>query len=264
MVDFRRRLGDTPAGFILEVLMEMSTGPSHPPLSMSTLERLAGAFTRPHAVFEANRQRPNWLAPFLVILIVSLISGYFIFPIATAEQARRVSENDTIPQEQKARILEQLEGAGSGSRQILSMASVLGGSFVILLLVSAVLLFGANFLLGGALRFPHAMALYATANLVEVPGAIIKVPLMVVKKSLAVTVGPAAFLSPEAADSVGGLLLGRLDLFGLWRWALLTIGLAVLARTTTRRAATFTVPLWVFWTIAAIVIHKATQGLAGF
>jgi len=244
--------------------MEMSTGQPTPQPSMSAMERILGTFTKPRAVFEAQRERPNWIAPFLVLLILSLVAAYFIFPIATAEQIARIEDNENIPAEQKERMLEQLEGGSGPSRLPLSLGGVVLGSFVVLLAVSAVLLFGANFLLGGSLRFPHGMALYATANLVELPGVIVKLPLMIAKKTAAITIGPAAFLSSEAAESVGGLLLARLDLFGLWRWALLTLGLAVMARTTVKRAASFTVPLWLFWSFAAIVIHEMTQGLAGF
>jgi hypothetical protein len=244
--------------------MESSANLNPPAQPMSTFERIIGTFTRPRAVFEANRERPNWLAPFLVLLIVALISAYFIYPIATAEQARRVSENDSIPAEQKARIMEQVQGEQTQARRFISLGLVVVGSFVVLVIVAGVLLFGANFLLGGNARFAHVLALYATTNLVDVPGAIIKVPLMLAKHSTTIPIGPAALLSPEALDSLGGLLLARLDLFALWRWVLLTLGLAIMARTTVRRAASFTVPLWVFWTIAAIVFHKVTQGLGGF
>jgi hypothetical protein len=244
--------------------MEMTSDLSRPSQPMSVVQRLLGVFTQPRAVFEELRERPRWLAPFIVLLVVGLVSSYFIMPIALSDQAQKISENESIPQERKAEILKQFEGGVTTQRQLISLGSVIGGSFLMMFFVGAVLMFGGNFLLGGSLRFPHAMALYASSNLVEIPGAILKVPMMVAKKSLEITVGPAAFLSPEAADSIGGMLLGRLDLFGLWRWALMTLGLAVLARTTVKRAATFTVPLWVFWTIAAIVMRKMTQGLSGF
>ena len=244
--------------------METPVHPSNPSPPMGLAGRLIGAFTRPRAVFEELRERPSWLAPFIVLLVAGLITSYFILPIALTDQARKISESDAIPAERKAEMLQQFEGGVTAQRHIISAASVIGGSFAMLLIVSGVLLFGGNFLLGGSLKFRHAMALYATVNLVEIPSAIVKLPMILAKKVLEVSVGPAAFLSAEAADSIGGLLMARLDLFGLWRWALMALGLAVMARTTVKRAATFIVPLWVFWTIVTIVVRRLTQGLAGF
>jgi hypothetical protein len=71
-----------------------------------------------------------------------------------------------------------------------------------------------------------------------------------------VSLGPAAFLSPEAADTIAGKALAGLDAFSLWQWALVVLGLAVMARTTIRRAATFAVPLWLFWRIVMLFLPQ--------
>ena len=212
--------------------------------------RMVGTLFSPGRTFASvNTQveHQDWLIPLIVMAIVSMLSAYLIMPIAlTGEmEAMRVSD------EQQAQALE-----------VGSIAGILGaaiGAAATLFVQAVIFLALANFVLGGDGTYKKTLAIVSYSSLVGIPAAIVTVPLMLIKGSVKVQVG-LSLLLPGSME--GGFLfyfLSMLNLFSIWQFSLIAIGLGAVADIRTRRAAYGVFGLWIVY----VLIVAAAQSFLG-
>jgi len=98
--------------------------------------------------------------------------------------------------------------------------------------------------------------------IVGVAGSIVKIPLIVAKKSMDVRLSLAAFFPGVRIESPAGILLNSTDVFALWGAAVMAIGYAVLAQVGIKKSIAVIGSLYVVFVLlqlgAGVLMTAAT------
>ena len=218
---------------------------------MGILGRLLNVFVAPQSTFEAERQQPKWLVPFIVYMVLMFAWMAIVQPVLVQEQREAMMEQfekQNIPEEQQQQAMQRAEQWGA----IMLWVGPLITQIIMLLIVAAVWLFVSNVLLGGAAKFTHTLSVTAYSWLVVVVGLLIKAPIMLKRETVDVHFSPAAFLTDN--ESFIYNLFKQFDLFSIWSFFIVSIGLAVVTQKSTRNV----------WPWVAIVYLIYFVGAASF
>ncbi|MCH7760094.1 YIP1 family protein [candidate division TA06 bacterium] len=220
---------------------------------MGLFQRMTGIFHRPGVIYQNLSEKPDWVVPFVLVLVSSLIFVSITLPtIILPEQSETVLENlpEGMSQEQKDQIVERMTGAQG------MIFGLLGTLFVFLFLLfgRAGIFLGIFSLLGGKSTYRHSMAVVSYAMLIHIVDAIVKAPLMFAKKTAQVYTSLALLL--PGADPLSKLfqILNRFDLFTLWELSLLSIGFAVMNKIPLKKSAGTVYGLWISWVLLSVFI----------
>lgn len=200
------------------------------PASANSFGRIFGALFSPKATFESIAQRPTWLAPLVVLCVLStaIIAvfgqrvGWHDFMTRQIESNSRTAQLST---EQKNQIIAQQEkfapfGAYGG---------VVIGTFVGAVVIAAIFLGVFNLTSGTKIGFKTSLGIVSygwvpgiVAGLLGLLILFLKDPSTVDLENL-VASNPAALLSSESPKWLASLLRS-LDLFSFWMMILMAIG----------------------------------------
>jgi len=245
------------------------------PTATSLGERILGVFTDPASTFASvcalvsvpkpgesgkTSDKSKWWIPVIVAAIVAVaVAAYTVPNIVMPEQAANI----------RAMVVER-GGSPDEAERAIQMSSAIGipmailgaavGTFVMLFVVAGILHLFMR-MVGGKGRFRHARVVVAYSMLVTVLGSIIKLPLMVARKTILVETSPTIFFrSLEPSDRMYRVLSG-FDVFTIWWIVLLFIGLAIGYRVSRGKAAIVVVVLWLLLTLLSSFMPQG--GFAG-
>jgi hypothetical protein len=218
-----------------------SVQPEEKPMGVAS--KVINIFFEPKKVFESLKIKPTWLVPFLIVAILGIGSFYFTYPFMMKQQVEKITENERIPDEQKQMIIEKMTEQNHPPLWQLPFAPV--GVLIVFAILSAVLFFVFNVLLGGDSTFRRVFSVYCYSNLIAIPAMIVKFPLIMMKKDLGVQTSLALLLSADSKDTFLYRIFSGFDIFTLWQVILVSIGLGVLYRYTTKKAFTVVFVLWI-------------------
>jgi hypothetical protein len=216
--------------------------------TMGGASKVLNTFFEPRRVFESLRIRPTWLVPVIIVALLGMGFFYYTFPYIMKEQVQNIRDNDRIPEEQKERIIERMGEAEHPP--IWQMAIAPAGTLISLVIVAAVLFFAFNVLMGGDAGFRRVLSVYCYSSLVAIPAMIVKFPLVMMKGNVNVQTSLALLLSPDDKGSFLYSVLSSFDIFTLWQVILVSMGLGVMYKFSTKKAFTTVVILWVVWILA--------------
>ncbi len=224
----------------------------------SILIKLISIFWEPSACFEALKTKINWtdiVIPLLLVIIVGLVASSYITPIAMQEQISRIENSERIPDTQKETLVERMESRINSPMNYVSTFVAIGIKWLI---ISGAMLFIANFLLGGELKFKTMLGVSAYVGLIDIVNAAVKTPLIVSQDTIKVYTSLALFM--EESRSYFYRLMTQIDIFALWKIILFSIATAILLNKKTTK--TF-LPITALWLVYALVA-AALAGLANF
>jgi hypothetical protein len=224
--------------------------------AMSLPRRVVGIFTSPKAVFESLRENPRVLGALLLLCLVSLLAVYPMLPILVEQQTTAMQDKPNMTPETIARTTQFMKISTP-------VFALLGNVFMVVVL-GGIYIFLANILLGGSTTYKRMMAAVAHIGLVNIPSAIIKLPIILKKGTSDVTLSPAAFLPTEQHKTFLYALLSQFDIFYLWMIGLSGVAISVMAGVSTRKAVTGVVILWIVLVpIFALLQTKLGAGAGG-
>lgn len=225
----------------------------------SVWTRMGGVFYSPQQASEdirAAAARPDaskksgftdvsrWWVPLTAFVLVSILVTAATLPkLVLPEQVEAVRSSVV----ERGGTAEQADRAVEMSRKFalpMAVISTAVGMFIFAFLVAGVLhLFMTMF--GGKGNYKQALAVFSYSLLIPALGSLVKLPMMLARKTLYVETGPTLFFRGlEPSDTLYKFLSG-LEVFTLWQLAVLTIGLAVGYRISRGKAGTIVVALWV-------------------
>ncbi len=218
----------------------------------SQLSRVLRTFTEPAAVFRELAQRPTWLVALLVLVAASLAVQAVIVPRldmeATIRQSLEQRQQGGVKEEEVERAA---QTAGKVGKATMLLSPLLIPLFF--LLVAGVYLLGLR-ALGSDIPF---VSVYATCLHAALPAALVSNVLVAAvalqRDSLAaqemeslVKSNLAAWLPPETAKPLLSLA-GALDVFNVWQWILLVLGLEIVGRVRRGKAIALVAVVWGGW-----------------
>jgi hypothetical protein len=214
-------------------------------------EKFTGLFISPRETFEAIDRKPTWLVPFIILAVAALAMTVLTREIGMQDMLARFQASD-MPQEQIDRIVAQSQGPG----RYLQLVFVPLFMFIVWAILSAVLWFTGNTILGGNSTFKKMLSLVSWSSLVGLLSVIIHTVLILMKGTTqGVTTSLALLLAdpePGAKPTFLFRLLSKFDVFTLWQMALWAIGVAVMYRFTMKKSAGMVAVLWVLWVIISV------------
>jgi len=209
-----------------------------------TFESIVGRTAEPHPTDpQRTVDRTKWWIPVIIAAVVGLAVALYTVPNIVMPQQAEVIRETVI---ERGGTAEQAEQAISMSSAVATPMAVVGaivGTFVMFFVIAGILHLVAK-MLGGKGAFRNGRAIVAYSMLVSALGSIVKLPLMVVRKTLFVETGPTLFFpNLEPSDRLYRVLTS-FDFFNIWWIVLLIFGLAIAYRLPRVRVAVAVIVLW--------------------
>jgi Yip1-like protein len=218
----------------------MATTPAVPPAAsepqpqMSSISRIVGVFFSPGATFRDIVQRPSWIAPMILLIVIWF--GLCATLVKRADWVdytkQQIEKNkfaarqvETLPEAQKEAAYEQGAQRSKFSQYV---RGIIG--WPLLILFSAAINFAAFKLIGGVrTNFGTAFAITVFAHLPMSLRELLAIPVTLMKDPQ--SIDPQNFLASNPAAFLGDsapvwqlILFGSLDLFAIWAVILMAIG----------------------------------------
>ena len=230
--------------------------------TMGAPSKVINIFFEPKKVFESLKIKPTWLVPFIIVALLGIGFYYFAYPMIMSEQIAKIEANEKIPAEQKELIIEKMQESGHPPVWQVGISPI--GVLIYFAIASAVLFFVFNVLLGGDSTFRKVFSVYCYSGLVAIPATVVKLPLTLVKKSADVQTSLALLLSPDVKETFLYRIFSSFDVFVIWQVILVSIGMAVIYKFTSKRSYTTVFVLWVIWIFLKSGLSSLFGGMVSF
>ncbi len=220
---------------------------------MGVIGRIIGIFTSPRETFQSIDKRPTWLVPFLIVVIVTMALSYFTLDVQIHDRQAIMRTKD-LSQEQLDAIQSQMEGPF----KYIGVLAVPIGVIIAWSVLAAVFLFCGNTIMGGDVNFKRMFSVVSWSGLIGLVGTTIIMLLALSKGTFnGVTTSLAVLLpTPElgAHKTILYRLLSKIDIFVIWELAVWIIGVSVIFKFSTKKAATMILSLWGIWVVISILL----------
>lgn len=206
-------------------------------------------FFDPRKTFANISSGHEWIILWLIMGAVA-IGGYLpIKDIVKANQIEQVEKslagNAGVTAEQKQEIIDNMsENFDNPAWLLLTPVFQL----VALVCAAAVLLFLANIVLGGNVRFLPMLNAYAWTGMLTIIGTLVVVPLVMAKGSMDVNLGLGVLTSAETG-AFTKKLLSSFELFGLWQVWLSSVAVSVLSKAAMGKSFVAVFSVWLVWVL---------------
>lgn len=229
---------------------------------MSGWQKAWGVFFDPRRTFSSLSERPTWILPMIVLIVIVMISNVLVSDFRIQEAREKIDQNPRLSAQQKEQILDRMEE--QQAKPVMKLLSYVIGPivaiFVIFLVVSGFLYMGGNVLLGGEGSFKKIFSVYCWSNLVAIPGFIVKMPLILVKKSSQVQTSLAALMPSGSEENLLFKILTHTDIFVIWEIWLISLGLAIVYKFSTKKTLSLVIGLYLFYVVIAVGFSVLTKG----
>jgi hypothetical protein len=248
-------------------------GESNAP-SMSLAARLMNIFPAPGEVFEeVGRSKPsilNWLVPVALSCVAAVISVFIIFSQPAVQQQMREQQEQQLEKmvasgkmkaEDKEKAQATMESVGLSIAKIAGAVGAVVGSFVWLLIIAAVLRILGKVVFHAQFSFAKALEVAGLSTMITLLGAIVQTLLVLVKGNMLVSLGPTLYIGEIDPSNKIHLLLSSLNVTTLWYVGVLAVGLAMVSRGSTGKAALWLFSLWAVLRLGFVFAGLARSGM---
>jgi hypothetical protein len=228
---------------------------------MNGFQRIQGVLFDPSKTFGYLAQRPTWILPLVVLVIIVLISSAIRAPFEMQETIRRIEENPRLSTEQREEIIERIQE--QTQKPVSKVLRYVIPPVVILLyvlLLGAIWYFGGNVLLGGDASYKKVLSMFSYSAMVAIPETIVKIPLMLVKKTMRVHTSLVVLMPAGDDQSVLFKILAKFDIFIIWQLALVALGLSIIYNFSIKKTAGLVILFWIIWIIFSVGLSTLLGG----
>lgn len=216
---------------------------------MSSLVKI---FHSPKEVFQRVDEKPNWVLPFLTVILVTFIITAVLLPTVIQPAAAK-----GVQSKYSDEALERAMKWVSGPRfYTMSLVSVLI-STPIQMLAQAGILSLFVLLLHGEVKFPKVLAVTSYSAVISALGGIVKGGIMLAMKTVEVYTNLSLFLPFVEKDTFFYRLLTKVDFFTIWSLVVFGLGLSIVGRIEKKKSYILIFSLW----IALILVGSFLGGL---
>ena len=232
---------------------------------MNEPARLIGVFFEPGKVFADVAQRPRWIAPILISILIGMGLVYAISTHIGWEQTiRKTLENNPRTADLTIDQKEAAIARGAQVASVIGWAGAVVGAPLGVLIIAGVLTGLFNALMGTDLKFAQTFAITAYALLVRALLAALLILLVYLKPPDQFNIqlspfSPAAYMNRLETPKWLMSLAGSLDLFTIWALILLAIGFSVASKklSFSKCLTAIAIP-WLVWVVAMMVLQSVT------
>ena len=230
---------------------------------MNEAARIFGVFYEPGKVFADVAQKPRWIAPILVSILMGCALVYTISThIGWDQTIRKTLANNPRMAELPADQREKAIATGTKFASGFGWVGAIAGAPIFVLIIAGVLTGIFNGLLGAEVRFAQGFAITAYALLVRavLSGLLILLAFLKPPEEFDLQVSPfspAAYMNRLDNPKWLMALAGTLDLFTIWSIVLLAIGFSVAAKKLSFSKALITIAIpWLILVAAQVGLQS--------
>jgi len=227
---------------------------------LNLFQRIAGVFSSPGEAFEDILRKPSWLIPFLIAVVFIIFMQLMVADIHMKDQIARMRAMD-VPAAQIEAVQHQMSGPMRYIGLIIGPVMAL----IIWVIISAVVLFAGNTILGGNGKFKSVFAVVAWSSLVGNPGILVQTILVKINGTAhGVSTSLAALLPAPALGEPLPLLfrvLSQFDIFFIWQLFLWVIGFSIVFSFSNKKSAGLVISVWVVWIVISVVVGGLFSGM---
>lgn len=210
--------------------------------------RVGQVFFAPGALFDRLKDRPAWFGALALGAVLAVVAVVAIPPEIWSEMVRAQLLESGQP------VPEQLTIQGNLFR--IGGAVATGIVWFVMAFVSAgIATFVFAFVLGDEVSYRQVLSGLSHAFLVTAVGGLLVLPLRIARRDPQLTLSVGTFL--PGVDGYVGALLGGLDLFSLWAYALAGIAISRFDRRRSAGAATTVFLAFFLGLVALFAIFQA-------
>ncbi|MBN2091432.1 YIP1 family protein [candidate division KSB1 bacterium] len=201
----------------------------------NVFEQIIGVFLSPTKTFQAIDQKPNFLVPLILIILVSIITAYVIMPTIMPAQMEKQREKLV----EQGMSDEQIDQAMATGEKFGSIFGLIGAGFspiIMLLIAAGLLMFICSVIMGGTTSFAKVFSIMSYSWLIYLVGSLVKIPLILKQKTSDIHFSPATFWPEEQAKSFLYHFLKAFDIFAIWQYVVLAIGVAIIYKFSNQKA----------------------------
>ena len=215
------------------------------------MKKILNLYFSPLETFKALNQKPDWLIPVIISIIVILAFTMVALPkVILPERGKKIMEMDKLTQEQKDRTLESLEGMRI---YIITPVSIVIFSFLLIFVKSGIFYLVFS-LFGSRTVFKKVLAVVSYSLLTSIPETILKTSLILIKGSTKVYTSLALFAPNLGLKSPVFKVLARIDIFTIWNLFLISLGLTVMYALGKKKTFSIVFGLWVIWLLIQLAL----------
>jgi len=223
------------------------------------MNKIIDLYFSPGRVFRGLKEKPEWIVPLIVVLIVLAI----ISLLTISSTRDLISARQEEAMKERGMTDEQIELARKISSGPILFASAGIGSIIttlIILLIFAGILNVLVTMLGGEGSFKSVFSVISYSALVKIPGNTLRFILILLKHSLDVSTSFTLFFPGLATNSFAYKLLNGFDFFILWEMALVAYGISITNNLKKENAYVLVFALW----IASIFLGLGLGSVFGY
>jgi hypothetical protein len=218
---------------------------------INTFKRLTGVITNPVEAFEDIRERPDYLAPIVLMLLTSIIAASIITPIALDAASERLS---SMPPEAADRF--------EAMRPISYIIGMVGAAVVPLVawVIMTALIHVFSGIVGGEGEFKPLLSVLGYAGIPGYLKAIVMAIVVFVTKNPRPKLGLDIFFELEGtAGKIITVVLANIEILNLWYIGLVIVGISV-AKEMSRKQAVIPWAIWWIILTALQIVGTFLQG----
>ena len=198
----------------------------------------------PSKVFAALKEKPQWLTPLIIVLVVVALAAALTVNFSRDEIAARQEEalrERGLSEEEMERAMQFTSGP-----VILISSAVSATIFtVVLMLLFAMIINLFIPLFGGESGYKTVFSVICFSSLVLVPSAILKLILIAITKSPYMTTSLVLLAPGLAKETFAYKLLAGLDFFVIWEMILVALGINITNGITKKNAYVLVFAIWI-------------------
>lgn len=244
---------DQNAGHSGEMIAGSDTGES------SIWKIMVGVFSAPTGAFAAFNLKPRILMVLLITIVLVFVTNYFMTEYSAKLQYELVSKSTIIPPQQ----LEQMQDDAVNPDRLMGGVAAAAGQFVGVLILSLIAWGLGSFVMGGDSTFKKVWGASLLGGLIPVIGNLVKLPLVIAKESMYVSLGLAALFPGKDFTSILYSILYYLDVFMIWGLIVTGIGYATVFNISRGKGITIAVIIDVLFVVVMIGLMSIGMSFAG-
>jgi hypothetical protein len=232
---------------------------------MGLVKRIEGVVFRPKPTFEGLAARPAWIDTLVFVLAALITFNLIIAPFMMRDQLER-DKNSPVLREKLGEEIYQKRISALENPSRLSVAGQTivyhGLTFIFALLLQALVLFiGARYFCSQGTYVQILSVLLHASVIDKFLGNAVRLILILSRQTMTQTSTGLAMLFPKLDSmSMPYIILNQIDLFQLWMFGLLAIGLSAVFKVRFRKALVLSYALWLLKAAVNIGFGLITLG----
>jgi hypothetical protein len=232
---------------------------------LSLSDAITGIFTEPRNTFEGikkSSKKNYWLIPILIFIVISVISRFMItndeelYADIKTKQTEAVKKrldeavkDGKMSQDQANERMEQIDKGFNKSGPFFILSITLGPIIItfIMLFLKGLIFFGALKLLKGAITYVQIITVLGLVSIIDSIQAIVDTVLAIITGRLFANIGPILLFSKDSLSDKMSLFTAHFDVFNIWYFFIVGIGLAVFADLKSKQTIPIVFVLWLIW-----------------